>query len=209
MAGNSDRYKVRLVSVVDPTNNVVFDVTPTLTESGGVDYSQVAPVHLPGAIQIYRHTNPRQFSVGATLVSRTIEEATANMKRLQMLRAWRFPYFGTSSKEFDSQQNAISRVRSTSPELRGAPPEVLYLYGYSSPENSLRRSMVNLNKIPVVLQTLDITWPDDVDYLPTNNNNEPFPTRMQVSLSLAETHSPREFETFSLDKYRAGKLVNF
>lgn len=105
-------------------------------------------------------------------------------------------------------------------ELLGAPPDVLYLYAYSSSRNdgnaSGRPSIygVNINRIPVVMTSLNITYPDDVDYIPTYSNDdpsisEPFPIRIDVDITLAETHSPREYEKFDLIKYKRGVLVNF
>lgn len=242
-------YKVRLVSVLNPSDTVVFDVTPSFSEQRQVDYTPVIPVHMPGAIQVYKHTNSRTFSIGAHLVSRNSQQATLNMFYLQMLRSWTMPFFGinsaTSSRGVTNQRNVIHQTKTTTnqsdafqfssnttpltdeqktklaqqqvqggfadnQELLGAPPEVLYLYAYSSAHQSERRTgLVNINKIPVVMTSLDITYPEDVDYLPTNWNNEPFPIKMDVAISLAETHSPIEYEQFSLQQYKAGQLKRF
>ena len=107
-------------------------------------------------------------------------------------------------------------------EMLGAPPDVLYLYAYSSSSNdgggsgSARPATygVNINKIPVVITSLNITYPDDVDYIPTYSNvdarkSEPFPIKMDVDITLVETHSPHEYEMFDLMKYKRGVLVNF
>ncbi len=117
---------------------------------------------------------------------------------------------------------AVARQKSngTGMELLGAPPDVLYLYAYSSDANSGtgqdRPSYygVNINKVPVVITSLNIAYPDDVDYIPTYSNgdprkSEPFPVKMDVEISLVETHSPREYERFDLMKYKKGTLVNF
>lgn len=106
-------------------------------------------------------------------------------------------------------------------ELLGAPPDVLYLYAYSSMSNSGTHESgrpnkygVNINKVPVVITSLNITYPDDVDYIPTESSgnpreSEPFPVKMDVSITLVETHSPREYERFDLLKFKQGQLVNF
>lgn len=123
-----------------------------------------------------------------------------------------------------SEQNKIALARQqssgTGVELLGAPPDVLYLYAYSSGVSSgtgqdrPNKFGVNINKIPVVMTSLNITYPDDVDYIPTYSNgdprkSEPFPVKMDVDISLVETHSPREYERFDLMKYKKGVLVNF
>lgn len=119
-----------------------------------------------------------------------------------------------------AQQSKNSEI---SVELLGAPPDVLYLYAYSSGNNSGKGGYgasrpstygVNINKIPVVITSLSIVYPDDVDYIPTYSNkdpriSEPFPIKMDVDISLVETHSPREYEQFDLLKFKRGVLVNF
>lgn len=259
----ANNYKVRLISVASlikgtstgDVSQVAFDVTPTFTESRSVEYSQITPVHMPGGIQVYKHTNSRTFSLGVKLISRTITEASLNKIRLQTLRGWTMPYFGSTttysgsssaSQASANQQaadtatgsseraltpteranNAVSRAASSGIELRGAPPDVLYLYAYSTSANDGSVSTnerpadyaVNINRVPVVITSLDITYPDDVDYLPTYTDitnktidqySEPFPVKMDISIQLAETHSPREYEQFDLLKYKRGALAGF
>lgn len=96
--------------------------------------------------------------------------------------------------------------------MLGAPPDVLYLFAYSSSTgaNAGRSTgLVNIKKIPVVLTSVSITYPEDVDYIPVNGTNEPFPVRMDVSLELAEAHSPTDYEKFSLSMFKQGNLVQF
>lgn len=262
-------FKVRLVSALNNiatgdnrfrTQQVIFINTPQFSESGGVDYTPVMPIHMPGAIQVYKNTQARNFSISHKFISRTQQEASDNMESVQLLRSWRFPFFGIGSSTLTESQsdkrqqltgditaaerrlrglrqeaaaaaaaqsqgaafigglstdqaarvNALrARRSSTGFELLGAPPEVLYLYAYSSPDTDRSRLQnIHLNKIPVVLTSLSITYPDDVDYIP-NNDNQPCPVRWDVSLDLVETHSPREFERFSLLKYKTGQLDSF
>lgn len=240
-------YAVRLVSIlslmqtVNPSDlvSVTFEVTPRITESGRTTYNPITPIHMPGSIQVFKQTESRTFHVEAQFISRTVQEATKNMKTVQLLRSWRYPFFGQSStitntqsqlrknlatsQQFSTtqeltndQQLAIAQARGV--QLLGAPPEVLYLYGYSSPANNDRSVTqgVNLNRIPTVLTSLTIKYPDDVDYLPTldssgsqSTNSEPFPMILDVSIELAETHSPVAYQQFDLNKFKSGKLQEF
>jgi len=203
---------------------------------------------MPGAVQIYKNTAPRTFSINSKLISRTRSEAMTNMVNVQLLRSWRYPFFGQQSRTFQegqitqNQKKAVDgqlltaedkinaaqlegteitdvqlaevntlRIKSESGgfELLGAPPEVLYLYAYSSPDTDRAQvGWVNINRIPVVLTNLDITFPEDVDYLP-NAFGQPWPVRIDVNIALAETHSRREFEQFSLIKFKTGQLDFF
>ena len=250
MADIENNFKVRLIPISsltyggDPTSirqsQVAFDVTPTFSEARTAEYSPVTPVHMPGAMQIYKHTNSRQFEIGAHLVSRNVADAIRNMESLQKLRAWLMPYFGnTDTLSTDQQRNRQAgasarsdqnvgpqtaeerdanlrqRVISEGVQLRGAPPDILYLYAYSTGTNDLRNigPRVNLNRIPVVMTSLNITYPEDVDYIPVqitpSASTEPFPRKMDISISLVETHSPREYERFDLLSYKLGNLPNF
>lgn len=236
-------YKVKLLSVFDPRVRVTFDITPTISEAGQVEYAAVNPVHMPGTIQVYRHTNSRTFTVNAKFISRTSTEAATNKNFVQTLRGWRYPWFGAGSSTLqprnvqartersrlqqqlqqpttssgerltDQQQVDIQQQISqldVGTELLGAPPEVLYFYGYSSTAQDARMiGPINLNRIPVVISSLDINWPEDVDYIPCIDNQTPFPVKMEVSITLLETHSPAEYASFSLDAYKKGNLNNF
>lgn len=193
--------KIRLVSVVDNSRRVLFDATPTLTESAGVNYDQLNPVHMPGGIQIYRNTSSRQFSISTNFFSRNSSDIEKNKRYLRILRSWRMPYFG-----INSVTGRAKDPESEEPELLGAPPEVLYFYAYSSSERP--DVVTNINKVPVVLSNLEVTYYDNIDYLPVEGS-EPFPVKLGISISLQETHSPKEFERFSLADYREGRLVNF
>jgi hypothetical protein len=232
------RYKVRLVSVIGlatafqpgDINSVVFEVTPTFTESGGVEYTSVQPIHMPGSIQTYKYTNSRTFSITAHLISRNTADALKNIKYLQTLRAWRYPYFGNSATTNKTSAgsslgqmdgpNSVTAQQISNPssgELLGAPPEVLYLYAYSTSANDGRgfdySGGVNINRVPVVLSSLTINYPEDVDYLPISltpsAQTEPFPVKMDIQITLLEAHSPNEFQRFSLQAYKTGNLPNF
>lgn len=245
-----NNYKVQLIPISSlrngayqdvNTSRVVFEVTPSFTESRTAEYAAVTPAHMPGSIQIYKSTASRTFGVEAKLISRTSQEAQVNRRYLQMLRGWLLPYFGSTTTLSDKQklnryvsdlntnqgftfedQNiaAKERIQHFGVQLTGAPPDVLYLYAYSSSANydtgDRKFGTSNVNRVPVVLTSLTITYPEDVDYIPvsetlssTTQSVEPFPVSINVSLQLIETHSPTEYERFDLNAYKTGTLANF
>lgn len=250
-----NNYKVQLIPISSlrdgayqdiQNSRVVFEVTPTFSESRTAEYAAVSPAHMPGSIQIYKSTASRTFSVGARLISRTSQEAQVNRRYLQMLRGWLLPYFGATSTLSEENQkaraqldamitnisadgksvsktqaNALDQIRKQAGvQLTGAPPDVLYLYAYSSSANYNTGNRAfgtsNVNRVPVVLTSLTITYPEDVDYIPvsesltsTTQSVEPFPVSINVDLQLTETHSPNEYERFDLNAYKAGTLANF
>ena len=99
------------------------------------------------------------------------------------------------------------------PSLLGMPPEVLLLNAYSTLENQstsgLRRKFAtNIHKIPVVIQSLSIPYPSDIDYVPTSYG-QPLPIIMSIDIQLIETQSPSNFRKFRLQDYHRGRLVGF
>jgi hypothetical protein len=242
-----NNYKVRLVPVSkwksgDITtirqSGVVFEATPNFTESRSAEYEALAPIHMPGSIQVYKRTNSRTFSIGAHLLSRNVDDARTNMRYLQLLRSWMLPYFGkTDTLHANQQANRDSRrqsgnssgqtqeerITSEGVQLRGAPPDVLFLYAYSANQDgqrSMSTPIINIARVPVVMTNLEITYPEDVDYIPVAevdadgqlinmDKAQPFPRKMDVTISLIETHSPREYEEFDLLSYKMGNLTGF
>lgn len=219
-----------IVKLVEQTFNgqpnpprVVFYVTPDISESQSVNYNTIEPVHMPGQIFVYKNTTSRNFSLSnIKLVSRTTEEAETNLRYLWQLRAWTKPRFGINSQTLTSEQRAnreIARINPNDPrlssieelrarqlgaELLGAPPAVLLFSAYSAGNSK----MEHIRRVPTVIQSLSIPYPSDVDYI-MSTNGVPMPTIMTIDITLAETHSPREYERFSLDNYRNGILPGF
>lgn len=222
-----NQFKVKLRSQV--TNIVVaFDATPEITETRNVNYKTLEPVHMPGGIHVYGNTSSRIFNINnIRLISRTRQEASKNLYRLNVMRSWAMPYFGLNNAS-----------------LVGAPPDVLSLSAYGiGPQDSANASIsretrpnedpqatnfrkrtrpTNIHNIPVVLQQISIPYPSDADYIHTMNHEfgdgndvtqilegVPFPTVMTVDMVLLETHSPREFASFDLKAYRQGRLETF
>lgn len=312
--------RVKLQNQSNQSEMVIFNVSPELSESRAINYTPLEPVHSPGQMMIYKNTQARTFELSdVKFISRSREEASANLKSLQMIRSWTLPWFGKGSASASGSSGsigsginsagggtssgnandndegppeterattadnsginnraseeveevteseifaaaipnnfnftqagsaALNSVTSTvnsgiatarsvlsSPSAAasaataavsrlsgglggsgasgssgsggsnlGAPPAVLYLSAYSN-----GGQYTNINKIPVVMTNLSIQYPTDVDYIPSSTG-EPFPTIMSISMSLTESHSPVEYEGFSLADFKAGKLTGF
>lgn len=78
-------------NVIEPFfNEVIFDVSPTISESRTANYTD-AP--LPGAsgIVVYETTANRRFSISSRFVSRTVSEALRNYRYVNLLRSWMVP----------------------------------------------------------------------------------------------------------------------
>lgn len=99
-------YKVR---VTGPGGTIVFEASSPFSEGRNANYEGFNIVHLPTSIIAYRNTDGRKFGITGKLVSRTVEEATANASYVDLARTWVLPDFGAS----------------------GATPPILRIYGYN------------------------------------------------------------------------------
>lgn len=218
-------FRVSLRNSRNTSEVVAFVATPDLIETRNVNYKTVDPVHAPGQIFAYASTSSRNFNISSVkLISRTSKEAAHNLKMLWLLRSWTMPRFGKSDltdsqrldREFiDSTSNAADQISvfglDVGTENRGAPPAVLLLSAYSSGTTATgsHKYAQHINRVPVVIQNLSIPYPADVDYIPAEGSGVPMPTIMTLDMTLAETHSPNEYENFSLDAFKNGLLGGF
>ena len=180
---NIDDVIVTLQSTVDG-EIVRFAATPRISESRNAQYQEINILHHPGAILKYEKTGNRSWSVGARLISRNQGEASINQYYLNVIRGWVMPYYGSGTEAL-------------APEKLGAPPPVLRFSGYGNR---------NISPIPVVLESYDTSWPNDVDYIPTYDGTT-FPVIMEINLNLKEAFSPGEYSKFDLYAYKSGDLT--
>ena len=73
-------FKVRLQSVVDPSDLIIFDVTPSISEGHVAEYDPLDFVHGPGSFMAYRGSKATSYELSAVkLISRTSKEARLNL----------------------------------------------------------------------------------------------------------------------------------
>jgi hypothetical protein len=168
-------------------SEVIFDVSPTISESREAEYVDEA---LPGPIGIivYARTSNRKFSVSSRFVSRNRQEAEINYLYTNLLRGWMIP-----------QTNEDSVLR----------PPILRLNGYKN----------QFFNIPVVITSLSINYPEDVDYIETENAMVPIVQSVEVNLT--ESHAIGATATdrdgvndtlegeFDLEKFKQGILPGY
>ena len=218
-------------TLAERKRGVVFEVAPELNESRQVQYEFLDPVHAPGQIAVYKRSMSRRFQLTSIkLASRTPEEASVNLAYLWTLRGWTMPYFGKVGGKSEAIRNknktvAAERVATdrkdtayimdiiegittgASNDYLGAPPQVLELSAYSRQGANGVNSIGHLYRVPVVIESLGILYPTDVDYMPTDEDKPtPMPTIMTLDIALVETQSPSQLANFSLSDYRKGLL---
>ena len=185
----TEDFKVTISA--EPTGDkIVLVVMPTISEDRSATYKSFSPLHHPGEIMKYESTSSRSWRLEAKLISRTSEEASQNVKDLNIIRSWVMPFYGEGTAN-----------RGVSAFL-GAPPCILTLTGYGQQ---------NIGPVKTVLENYSTSWPNDIDYIQTLPDAQgvsiPFPVIMTVSLSLKETWSPAEYSGFDILEYRAGNMT--
>lgn len=192
-----NKFKLRLQGSI--TNNlVVFNTMPVIYETNTASYETLSPAHMVGDFHVFSKSPSRSFEVNdLKIISRNQQEARDNLKRLYLMRSWTKSYFGSTTGSEEISKELMNWL--------GSPPEVLYFscYGY-------------FKKIPVVLESMSFTFPNDCDYIPTASDGEnddlggiPFPLISTLSFKLLEQHSAAEYEQFNLGSFRNGILPSF
>jgi hypothetical protein len=215
----NENYKVRLRDIAGPVYALVtFEVMPQVTESRSVQYDQVQPPQLMGAFQKYKGTDPVRWTIQAKLISRNSQEAYNNLLNINLLRSWTAPFFGQNTvdkpSEFDLPipEERSSQLAALIKSYLGAPPPVLELSG-------LRYRMIG--PVPVVVTSLNWTWPPDVDYLPCgidlgggqvsfvtdpdSGQPIPFPSVIELTIECVESFSTSQINSFNFTAYAAGR----
>lgn len=165
------------VGVKGGGDSVEFYASPELEESGQTIYISMDDIRSPASLMIWMGSPSRTFSINAKLISRTTTEASESVRQKNLLQSWRMPL-----------GNGIGQ---------SAVPKVLSLNGYGN----------QFQNIPVVVQSVNFSFPTDVDYISTNGYDVPIV--WPVSLVLREFHTKDEMESFSYDAFKAGKLPNW
>jgi hypothetical protein len=227
-------YKVKLTRAASANlgpgkvERVVWDATPEFSESRQVMYKNIDPIHAPGAIYQYANTGSRTFSISGKFISRSVNEATKTLAYIQYLRTWAMPVFGIVGANPALGEDILGAppavllltayaignpgptVASIEVDLQNTAGTNTYMTNRdSTPYNKTVPAIGNnIFEVPVVITSLEIPYPSDVDYIPTINNI-PVPTITTVSLQLTETHSPNKYSQFNLQAFKMGNLVNF
>lgn len=179
--------KIRLVSTAVASGNttntgteqVAFNLSPEISESKQVIYAEIGDIRQAASILIYGGSPSRKWSINAKFLSRTTEEADATWYSVQLMRSWTNP---DSNYKYG---------------IDSGTPRVLRLYGYGR----------TWKGIPVVLTSINIDYPTDIDYIQTSFGSN-VPIIHSVSLQLTEARKPDDLlnDSFNLEKFKLGVL---
>lgn len=160
-------------------DSVLFFLSPEVSESKQAIYAEIGDIRQAASLLIYTGSPSRKWSVSAKFLSRTPEEADQTWKYVQLLRSWMNP---------DSNYKYGLDAAGT--------PHVLKLYGYGR----------TWQGIPVVLTSLNVEYPTDIDYIPTDYGTK-VPVIQSLSFQLTEARTPDDLlEKFNLEQFKLGIL---
>ncbi len=151
---------------------------PALTESRSARYQPESLLHAPEAFNAYEGTDQREFQIEGRFFCQNEGDVEANNAILHVLRSTVMPDYNRT----------------------GAPPTPVRLFAYGKH---------NIHSLPCLVKTYTMNYPNDVDYIVSNQTqgDVTMPVIFTLSVTLAEQHSISELRQFTLDDFRAGKLV--
>lgn len=165
-----------------PTNGVLFPYTPQITVNHAATYNAENLTHSNYAYQFYQSSTVEEISITGTFASKNAIDAN------YVVAAQHF--FRTVTKMFYGQD-----------EWAGVPPPVLRLDGHGD---------LQFSSVPIVITSFSVNYPDDVDYITTNNQR--FETRVpviqQFNINCRPIYSRKSISgEFSLTGFAAGQLL--
>lgn len=204
-------------------DSVEFTITPEMSESRSVNYVEVSDIRLPASVLIWMGSPSRNFSLNAKFLARSVAEADLAWKNTNLLKSWcvtdtGLDPKGTQVSTFDATNNPHFKKTPIDPNpkpgippatnttfdvgagsiFEGTPP-VLLLEGYGG----------QFRHIPVVITSLNIALPSDVDYI-RNTTGQWIPIINDVSISLKEARDvlsgPSAIDRFLLKQFKEGTL---
>jgi hypothetical protein len=177
--GNTDVFAMNDGSGKAVTSAVVFEATPDMNESGRTILVDIGDIRAAASIVFYMGSPSRSFSLNAKFISRTQTEANQNWTYINYLKAWRMPTLKAGSAQ-------------------NAEPETLRLYAYGN----------ILQGIPVMLESLNIEYSSEVDYIQTDadHGSSWLPIVQNIQINLKEVRSSDDLASFDYTKFKTGKL---
>lgn len=181
------------------TGGLVFPYNPSISEGVAINYDQIDLTHTNESYYAWKNTENVKITISdATWTCDTFENAIYALSVLHFLRSMSFMDFG--------------RFKT------GRPPSPMWFSAYGN---------YAFNRVPVLMNKADWTFPNDVDYvgvpepgtdeyksgvLQTNRGASGKYTWLPVifkvsSISLIVQHSPTYWTNWSLDDYWTGKML--
>lgn len=164
---------------------LIFPYTPNMLVQASAAYNNHVAQGTNYPIYTYMNSSPPVLSLSCDFSSTTVEEAQYFLACWHFLKVITKSYFGES---------AVENGRF------GTPPPVL-LFDYLGP--------YGFHKVPVIVETYSIQFPEDVDYVPVvaGEGVTYVPISASVTVSIAPQYTPLKLrKKFDLEKLTDGSL---
>jgi hypothetical protein len=180
-----------LMRPIQESNGMIWMDTPSVYIQASAHYNKSDMQGQNYPINTYRNSAPPTIPVTGNFYANDIYEARYLLAVMMFLRIASKSYYGDS---------AVAKG------VYGTPPPVLlfeYLGDYG------------FNRVPVVVETYQMEFPPDVDYVPVVVNNGGdnerrvtyVPTRTQISVTLTPTFTPQKLrKRFDLNAIANGRM---
>lgn len=161
---------------------IIFPYSPNITAQAQVEYSQYDMIHTNYQQNTFVKSRPPSIQLTAQFVHQTRDDLIYTAAVIHFLKVVTKMHFGDSDPD------------------RGTPPPVLEFSAYGS---------MNFKRVPVLLGSYSMSYPDDIDYVETEVNGDviqlPIVTIIAMDL-IPQYNGTKVRNEFTLDNFARGKL---
>jgi len=170
-----------IMSPLGRTGGMIWPYRPSIDITRAINYENVSPVHSMQEFRSFRNHGSTQFTITGNYTAQTVEEARYLQASIHFLRTASMMSFGRGGMV-----------------PAGMPPPVLNLSAYGPN---------NMTNVPVLLDSMFMNYPNDVDYVKVDGNE--IPTLMSLTASCSIQLSANQLRNFSLDSFASGNMQQY
>lgn len=163
-----------LLLPLQATYGVVFPLTPSVTgvtHTANWEANRITHSNYPALF--YQASEVNDINISGEFPAQTVKDAEYVMAAIQFFRASTKMFFGNSDP------------------YTGNPPPILILNGYGRG---------GFNKVPIVVKSVMIDYPDDVDYIPMADGTR-IATLTKITIVVQPIYSRKKVASFSHSAY--------
>lgn len=163
------------------TGGMIWPYRPTIDITRAINYENISPTHSMQEFRSFRNHGSTQFTISGQYTAQTVDEARYLQASIHFLRTASMMSFGKGSMV-----------------PAGMPPPVLNFSAYGPN---------NMANIPVLLDSMFMAYPNDVDYVKVDGNE--IPTVMTLTASCSIQLSANQLRNFNLDWFANGNTQQY
>lgn len=194
--------KSEILKPLIATNGFMFPYRPNITWTSTITYGTQNLTHSIQDFKYFVRNNSTTFNITGVFTCENTDTALYTLACLHFLRSvskMHFGGFSNNSSMTTSLSDLLTAPVSSDPYV-GAPPPVLLLDSYGD---------YMFNKLPVILESFSMSFPDDFDYVSVTLDNSVvwLPVMTQISLSVTTQNTPQKCRQFNYTDFANGTLM--